>query len=85
MNSRRTLNRLAYRRRALAAARRAVIQRVLVYVAISAASGALWAGLAAWVLHLRGFGVVAFGVSLALATLFAVAVVCSGNHDEEVF
>lgn len=85
MNSRRTLNRIAYQRRAALAARRAAWLRLGAYLTLSAASGALWAGLAAWVLHLRGFGVVAFGVSLALATLFAVAVVCSGNHDEEVF
>lgn len=79
MNSRR------YRRRALAAARRAVIQRVLVYVLLAAVCAAFWAGIAALVLRLSGIGVLAFGGAMFCATLFALAVVCGSNHDEEAF
>lgn len=74
MNSRR------YRRRALAAARRAVIQRVLVYVLLAAVCAAFWAGIAALVLRLSGIGVLAFGAAMFCATFFSIAVVCNGNR-----
>ena len=79
MNSRR------YRRRALAAARRAVIQHVLVYVLLAAVCAAFWAWIAALVLRLSGIGVIAFGVAMFCATLFSVMVVCNGNVDKEAF
>jgi len=77
MNSRR------YRRRALAAARRAVIQHVLVYVLLAAVCAAFWAWIAALVLRLSGIGVLAFGAAMFCATFFSIAVVCGGNYDEE--
>ena len=57
--------------------------RLLVYVALAAGCGALWSGIAALALRLSGTGVLAFGVSMALATFCAVAVVCSGNKEEK--
>ena len=79
MNSRR------YRRRALAAARRAVIQHVLVYVLLAAVCAAFWAWIAALVLRLSGIGVLAFGAAMFCATLLSVMVVCNGNVDKEAF
>lgn len=59
--------------------------RLLAYVVLSAAVAAIWSGLAALVLRLSGIGVLAFGGAMFCATLFALAVVCGSNHDEEAF
>ncbi|GEM_PF-2659124 len=67
------------------AARRDVTLRLLVYIALSAASAALWSGIAALALRLSGAGVIAFGVAMFCATLFSVMVVCNGNVDKEAF
>ena len=65
--------------------RQAVAIRVLTYAVLAAASAAIWSGLAALVLRLSGIGVLAFGAAMFCATLFALAVVCGSNHDEEAF
>lgn len=65
--------------------RRDVALRLLVYVALAAASAAIWSGIAALVLRLSGAGVLGFGAAMFCATLFALAVVCGSNHDEEAF
>ena len=89
LSKRRTVNhverRIAYRRRAIVAARRIILLRVLTYAVLAAASAAIWSGLAALVLRLSGIGVLAFGAAMFCATLFALAVVCGSNHDEEAF
>ena len=89
LSKRRTVNhverRIAYRRRAIVAARRIILLRVLTYAVLAAASAAIWSGLAALVLRLSGIGVLAFGGAMFCATLFALAVVCGSNHDEEAF
>ncbi len=59
--------------------------RLLAYVVLSAAVAAVWSGIAALVLRLSGIGVLAFGGAMFCATLFALAVVCGSNHDEEAF
>jgi len=65
--------------------RQEVAIRVLTYAVLAAASAAIWSGLAALVLRLSGIGVLAFGGAMFCATLFALAVVCGSNHDEEAF
>lgn len=59
--------------------------RLLVYVALAAASAAIWSGIAALALRLSDAGVIAFGVAMFCATLFSVMVVCNGNVDKEAF
>lgn len=65
--------------------RRDVTLRLLVYIALSAASAAIWSGIAALVLRLSGAGVIAFCGAMFCATLFSVMVVCNGNVDKEAF
>lgn len=87
ISKRRTVNhverRIAYRRRAIVAARRIILLRVLTYAVLAAASAAIWSFIAALVLRLSGAGVLAFGGAMFCATFFSIAVVCGGNHDEE--
>ena len=67
------------------AARRDVTLRLLVYIALSAASAAIWSGIAALALRLSGADVMAFCGAMFCATLFSVMVVCNGNVDKEAF
>jgi hypothetical protein len=89
ISKRRTVNhverRIAYRRRAIVAARRIILLRVLTYAVLAAASAAIWSGIGALVLRLSGIGVLAFGAAMFVATFFSIAVVCNGNIDKEVF
>lgn len=85
LSKRRIQHLIAARKRQAFLERNVFLVRVLTYAVLAAVSAAIWSGLAALVLRLSGIGVLAFGGAMFCATLFALAVVCGSNHDEEAF
>ena len=85
LSKRRIQHLIAARKRQAFLWRNVFLVRILTYAVLSAASAAVWAGIAALVMRLSGIGVVAFGGAMFCATLFSIAVVCNGNIDKEAF